>query len=290
LAIEAQFNDLLEFTAESDMEGAIKRPIVKFDLTRDDFLSFDFAMILEHFRQLTRDKLGENIIMDILPSYNGSSNVNVGISMQPENLLEASKASSSGILLTDNDLVLIELAAEIADLSDATGTIVYNDTTMSTEQQLILSNLLGKGTPGLADLEVKLGCNVRLMSQGDVSDDANTIIVSTEQLPGFYSAKYLITEQAQIDTSYIAITPLIAIAKGLLGLESRTSQPELYEALKSSIRSLSQGLLNESDIKAAITDYINGNPMFVKLPPAAVYDYEKLEQLYRQALMVLIAA
>ncbi|MDP8297624.1 MAG: ROK family protein [Candidatus Orphnella occulta] len=290
LAIEAQFNDLLEFTAESDMEGVIKRPIVKFDLTRDDFLSFDFAMILEHFRQLARDKFGENIIMDILPSMNGHEGVRVGISVRPDSVAVEYKSSSAGILLTDNDLVLIELAAEIADLSDATGTIVYNDTTMSTEQQIILSNLLGKGTPGLADLEVKLGCNVRLMSQGDVSDDTNTIIVSTEQLPGFHNVRYFITEQAQIDTSYIAITPLIAIAKGLLGFEDRTSQPELYEALKSSIRSLSQGLLNESDIEAAITAYMNGNPMFVKLPPAAAYDYDKLEQLYRQALMVLIAA
>ena len=290
LAIEAQFNDLLEFTEESDIEGAIKRPIVKFDLTRDDFLSFDFAMILEHFRQLARDKLGENIIMDILPNMNGHEGVRVGISMQSYSVMVANKTSSSGILLTDNDLVFIELAAEIADLSDATGTIVYNDTTIPTEQQRILWSLLGKGTQGLADLEVKLGCNVRLMSQGDVSDDVNTIIISTEQLPGFYNAKYLITKQAQIDTSYIAIVPLIGIAKGLLGFESRTSQPELYEALKSSIRRLSKGQLNDSAIEAAITAYINDKLISIMLPLPTSYDYEKLEQLYRQALMVLIAA
>ena len=290
LAIEAQFNDLLEFTEESDIEGAIKRPIVKFDLTRDDFLSFDFAMILEHFRQLARDKLGENIIMDILPNMNGHEGVRVGISMQSYSVMVANKTSSSGILLTDNDLVLIELAAEIADLSDATGTIVYNDTTIPTEQQRILWSLLGKGTQGLADLEVKLGCNVRLMSQGDVLDDVNTIIISTEQLPGFYNAKYLITKQAQIDTSYIAIVPLIGIAKGLLGFESRTSQPELYEALKSSIRRLSKGQLNDSAIEAAITAYINDKLISIMLPLPTSYDYEKLEQLYRQALMVLIAA
>ena len=201
-----------------------------------------------------------------------------------------SKSSSSGVSLTDKDLKNINLAAEIANLSDAIGTIAYNDRVLSLKQQQMLQSLMGAGTQGLAELEQKLGCSVRLMSQGDIEDNAKTIIISTEKLAGFTNVKYFITEQTQIDTSYIAITPLIAIAKGLLGLESKTVQPRLYAALKSSIRSLSQGLLNENDIDDAITAYINGNPMFIKLPPAVVYNYDQLEQLYRQALMVLIAA
>jgi len=201
-----------------------------------------------------------------------------------------SKSSSSGVSLTDKDLENIKLAAEIANLSDAAGTIAYNDRVLSLKQQQMLQSLMGAGTQGLAELEQKLGCSVRLMSQGDIEDNAKTIIISTEKLAGFTNVKYFITEQMQIDTSYIAITPLIVIAKGLLGLESKTVQPRLYAVLKSSIRSLSQGLLNENDIDDAITAYINGNPMFIKLPPAAVYDYDQLEQLQRQALMVLIAA
>ncbi len=289
-AIEAELGHLFDITRETMIEGLAKPPIVKIDLARDDFLSIEFALLLERYRQMAVKEFGENIIMDILPSRNGNEGVRVGISVKPDSAAVEYKSSSSGILLTENDLGLIELAADVADLSDATGTIVYDDTAMSTEQQGILRNLLGKGTQGLADLEAKLGCDVRLMSQGDVSDNANTIIISDGEIPGFLNAKYLITEQTQIDTSYIAVTPLIAIAKGLLGLDNITSQPELYEALKSSIRSISQGLLNASDIEAAITAYINGSPMLVKLPPASVYDYDKLEQLYRQALMVLISA
>jgi hypothetical protein len=200
------------------------------------------------------------------------------------------KFSSAGISLTDRDIEHINLAAEIANLTDATGTIAYNDTALSSRQQQMMQSLIGTGTPRLAELEARLGCNVRLMSQGDIEDNANTIIISTEELKHFKNAKYFITEQQQIDTSYVAVAPLIAIAKGLLGLESRREQPKLYAALKNSIRSLSCGMLNERDIEAAITVYINGNPMFIKLPLPVSYDYDELEQLQRQAFMVLIAA
>jgi phosphoglycerate kinase len=200
------------------------------------------------------------------------------------------KTSSAGVSLTDRDIEHINLAAEIANLTDATGTIAYNDTVLSLKQQQMMQSLIGTGTSGLAKLEARLGCSVKLMSQGNIKDNADTIIISNERLSDFKNAKYFITEQVQIDTSYVAVAPLIAIAKGLLGLESETEQPKLYMALKSSIRSLSHGLLNERDIEAAITAYINGNPMFIKLPPAITYDYDQLEQLQRQAFMVLIAA
>jgi len=200
------------------------------------------------------------------------------------------KTSSAGVSLADRDLEHINLAAEIANLTDATGTVVYNDTSLSLKRQQMFQSLIGTGTPRLAELEAKLGCSVKLMSQGGIEDNANTIIISTEELSNFKNAKYFITEQTQIDTSYVAIAPLIAIAKGLLGLESITEQSKLYTALKSSIKSLSRGLLNERDIEAAITSYINGNPMLIELPPAETYDYDQLEQLQRLALMALIAA
>ena len=83
---------------------------------------------------------------------------------------------------------------------------------------------------------------------------------------------------------------MIAIAKGLLGLQDKAMQLELYIALKNAIRSLSRGLLNSKDIEDAITAYIIGDSMFIKLPPATSYDYENLENLQRQAMAALIAA
>ena len=81
----------------------------------------------------------------------------------------------------------------------------------------------------------------------------------------------------------------IPIAKGLLGLTDKTQQSRLYAALKQSIRSLSQGLLNEREIEDAIDAYLSGNPMFIKLPPAVSYE-GRFEDLQRAALMTLIAA
>jgi hypothetical protein len=201
-----------------------------------------------------------------------------------------SRTSSSGTTLAAKDLEAVKLAVEIANLSDATGTIVYNDTMLSSKQQQILQGLIGIGTQGLTELEAKLGCKVKLLSQGGIVDNARTIIISSEKLSGFNNAKYFITEQTQIDTSYVAVVPFIAIAKGLLCFENKAAQPKLYTALVASIRSLSKGLLSERDIEEAITAYINGNPMFIKLPPAVSYDYDQLEQLQRQALMILISA
>ncbi len=202
------------------------------------------------------------------------------------------KASSAGVSLTDRDKEHINLAVEIANLSDAKGTIVYNDTSLSLRQQQMLQSLIGTGTPVLAELEARLSCNIKLMSQGGVKDNADTIIISNpdEKLDNFKNTKYFITKQVQIDSSYVAVAPLIAIAKGLLGLESRTEQPKLYAALKSSIRSLSQGLISEEEIEAAIAVYISGNSMFIELPLPTSYDYDQLERLQRQAIIRLIAA
>ena len=202
------------------------------------------------------------------------------------------KSSSSGIALPEIDIERIKLAAEVANLTDTTGLIAYNDMTLSKPQREMMQSLIGEGTQGLAELEAKLGCKVKLMSQNSIEDNINTIIISTEDLSGFgfKSVKHFRIDQTQIDTSYVAITPLIAIAKGLLGLSNKTDQPKLYTALKTALGSLSQGLLNSAEIENAITAYINGNPMFIKLPPAVSYDYDKLEQLQRQALLVLIAA
>jgi hypothetical protein len=200
------------------------------------------------------------------------------------------KTFLDGAALSEHDQKNIAFAAAVANLSDATGTIVYNDTVLSSKQQQILQGLIGIGTQGLAELETKLGCKVKLLSQGGIVDNARTIIISSEKLSGFNNVKYFITEQTQIDTSYVAVVPFIAIAKGLLCLENKAAQPKLYTALMASIRSLSKGLLSERDIEEAITAYINGNPMFIKLPPAVSYDYDQLEQLQRQALMVLISA
>lgn len=203
---------------------------------------------------------------------------------------DTTKTSSTGMKLAGDELDRIKIAAEAANLSDAKGTIAYNDTGLSREQQIILQDLIGTDTQALAELEAKLGCKVRLLSQGGVEDTADTIIISTERLSGFNNVRYFITNQHQIDTSYIAIASFIPIAKGLLGLSDITQQPELYAALKGAISHLSQGLLNEQAIEEAITAYLNGKPMFIILPPAASYDYEELEELQRRALLALIAA
>jgi pyruvate, orthophosphate dikinase len=203
------------------------------------------------------------------------------------------KASSAGTTLTERDLENIKLAAEAARLSDAKGTVVYNDTMLSVNQQQALQSLIGIGTQGLTELELKLGCKVRLLSQGPVEDNTDTIIISDNKLPDYTKAQYLVINQVNVDLNdkavYVAIFAHIPIAKGLLGLKSISQQPELYEALKQSIRNLSQGLLNEREVEQAIEAYINGNPLFIELPPAVSYE-GKLENLQRAALMALIAA
>ena len=225
------------------------------------------------------ESLAENFILQNT-SYSNLANTQI------------SKTSSAGTALSERDIERINLAAEAANLTDIVGVIAYNDMTLSKPQRETMQSLIGQGTQGLVELEAKLGCKVKLMSQNTIEDNANTIIISTEDLTGFgfKNVKYFRIDQTQIDTSYVAVTPLIAIAKGLLGFSNKTDQPKLYTALKTALSSLSQGLLNNTEIENAIAAYINGNPMFIKLPPAVSYDYDKLEQLQRQALLVLIAA
>ena len=203
------------------------------------------------------------------------------------------KSSSSGTELSEIDNENIRLAAEAAKLSTAKGTVAYDDTTLSSSQQQALQSLIGVGTQGLAGLEDKLGCKVRLLSQGSVEDDSNTIIISSQQSTVYTKAKHLIVEQTQVDLQdkavYIAVFSHIPIAKGLLGLKNKTEQPGLYAALKQSIRSLSQRLLNNEEIEAAIDAYLSGNPMFIKLPPVVSYE-GRIEDVQRVALMALIAA
>jgi HEAT repeat protein len=203
------------------------------------------------------------------------------------------RTSSSGTALTERDMENIKLAVEPARLSNAKGTVAYNDTILSLNQQQALQSLIGIGTQGLIDLELKLGCRVRLLSQGPVDDNTDTIIISDNKLSDYTKTQYLVINQVNVDLQdkavYVAIFAHIPIAKGLLGLNSRLEQPELYEALKQSIRNLSQGLLNEREVEKAIEAYINGNPLFIELPPAVSYE-GKLENLQRAALMALIAA
>jgi pyruvate, orthophosphate dikinase len=203
------------------------------------------------------------------------------------------KTSSSGTALSERDMENIKLAAEPARLSNAKGTVAYDDTILPLNQQQALQSLIGVGTQGLIDLELKLGCRVRLLSQGPVEDNTDTIIISDNKLSDYTQTQYLVINQVNVDLQdkavYVAIFAHIPIAKGLLGLNSRLEQPELYEALKQSIRNLSQGLLNEREVEKAIEAYINGNPLFIELPPAVSYE-GKLENLQRAALMALIAA
>ena len=206
---------------------------------------------------------------------------------------EALKTSSAGVTLSAIDSNNIILAAEAANLSNARGTIAYDDTRLSPNQQQALKSLIGIGTQGLAELELKLGCKVKLLSQGSVEDNPNTIIISNEQSANYTKAKYFIIDQTHVDLEdkavYIAVFSHIPIAKGLLGLTDKTQQPELYTVLKQSIRSLSQGLLNQRDIEDAIDAYLSGKPLFIKLPPAVSYE-GRFEDLQKAELMALIAA
>jgi phosphomannomutase len=207
------------------------------------------------------------------------------------------RTSSAGIVLSVDDLDMVNQQAGIVlqtvNLSDATGTIVYDDTELSTQQQDILKGIIGSSAQSLADIEERLGCTVRLMSElmpTDIKDMSSTIIISGAKLDSYPKARYLLIEQAQIDNSYIAVIPFLAIAKGLLGLEDITQQPDLYNALKHAILSLSKGQLSPGDVEGAINAYMAGNPLLIALPPAQVYDYEYLEALQRAALRALIAA
>jgi len=186
-----------------------------------------------------------------------------------------------------------DIAAKDADVKVRKDAVIYNDKAIEGQQEMLLRLLGTNSSKSLAkDLSNKLGCDVKLLSQCNENEinNANTIVISPEKLDNLNNVKWFIIEQEQIATSYVELSNLIVTAKGILGLKNIMEQPELYMALKGAIRSLSQGQLNESEIEAAITNYINGKPMVIKLPPAVTYDYDELEQLYRQALMVLIAA
>jgi len=222
-----------------------------------------------------------------------SASIQAAGPIEIEKVIGVLKTSSAGQTLSERDSDNISLAAKVADLSDAKGTIAYDDTRLSPNQQQALQSLIGVGTQGLVELESKLGCKVRLLSQGSIEDNPNTIIISGQQSANYAKAKYFIIDQTQVDLQdkavYIAVFSHIPIAKGLLGLTDKTQQSRLYAALKQSIRSLSQGLLNEREIEDAIDAYLSGNPMFIKLPPAVSYE-GRFEDLQRAALMTLIAA
>jgi hypothetical protein len=207
--------------------------------------------------------------------------------------LTSSKSSSAGITLSEKDSENIKLAAEAASLSTTKGTVAYDDTVLSVNQQQALQSIIGLGTQGLRELQLKLGCKVRLLSQGSLEDSEDIIIISNRQLSEYQKARYFIVDQTHIDLQdkavYIAVFSHIPIAKGLLGLSDKVEQPRLYSALRQSIRSLSQGLLNEREIEEAIDAYINGKPLLIKLPPAVSYE-GRFEELQRAALMALISA
>ncbi len=243
---------------------------------------------IEQVQQALSDNNVQETIENIIKAYRiNPYTIDKLIALLPD------KSSSSGVALYELDLRNITLAAEAANLSTAKGIVAYNDTQLSQAQQEALQSIIGIGTQGLSELESKLGCKVRLLSQGDVQDSQNTIVISSQQLADYSNSRHFIIDQTHIDLQdkavYISVFSHIPIAKGLLGLTNKTEQPRLYSALKESIRSLSQGLLNEKEIEDAIEAYINGNPMLIKLPPAVSYK-GRFEEVQRVALMALIAA
>jgi diadenosine tetraphosphate (Ap4A) HIT family hydrolase len=106
-------------------------------------------------------------------------------------------------------------------------------------------------------------------------------------LKGYPGAKHLLF-QARVDLAdgYLPVMPMIAMAKGLLNLTDK-SQAELIGAVKNLSRSLCYGINLTEDV---IDNYINNGVFLLKLPKVECYDYDQLEQLQRQALMVLISA
>lgn len=276
--LNAQLPDNLGISCDVTQDG-----FIRIYINKELFMIFDHNDE-EYLSAALSNAISQSLLLSHIAEPVKSSSANIG------------KFSSAGVSLTAEYKERIEFAAKAASLSDAIGTIVYDDSKLSPQQQQKLQNLIGSGSGSLlSELETKLGgCKVRLMSQGGIVDSANTIIISTEKLSGFQQAKFFIVEQASQDMardmSYAKIVPLIAIAKGLLGLENINEHHDLYLALIDAIKSLSRGQLNDRQVEAAITVYVSDKLMRIVLPLPTSYDYDNLEQLQRQALMVLIAA
>jgi hypothetical protein len=179
-----------------------------------------------------------------------------------------------------------KLAAEISEQGPP-GTVVFNDEPLSGMQQAILKSILGKDTDSLKALQEATNCTIRLKSEFDSSDITGELIMVSEQtVAGYEGTKHLLYDPvAKIDQSYIPAVALIAMAKGLLGLQDNT-QKQLIAQLKQ----LSYAINNRPLEDNIIDQYINNGIFEIQLPAPAMFDYEKLETFQRQALAALIAA
>jgi hypothetical protein len=183
----------------------------------------------------------------------------------------------------------VKLAAEVVKFG-VDGTIVFDDEGVSEAQRATLRSLLDINSPYLYELEQRIGATVRLksqLSQSDIKDPQKLIFISKEKLAGYRDAKYLLF-QARVDLAdgYLPVMPMIAMAKGLLNLTDK-SQAELISAVRNLSRSLRYGINLTEDI---IDNYINNGVFLLELPKVERYDYDKLENLQRQALLTLISA
>jgi hypothetical protein len=183
----------------------------------------------------------------------------------------------------------VKLAAEVVKFGVG-GTVVFNDEGVSDAQRATLQSLLDINSPYLYELEQRMGATVRLksqLSQADIKDPQKLIFISKEELKGYPGAKHLLF-QARVDLAdgYLPVMPMIAMAKALLNLTDK-SQVELISAVKNLSRNLRYGINLTDDV---IKNYIDNGVFMLELPKVERYDYDKLENLQRQALLTLISA
>jgi len=217
-------------------------------------------------------------------SSSAGMNLSVLESLTPQNLQRAiTEAKDDDVRRV---LMHSDLAAKTARLG-VPGVIVFNDDGLSERQASLLKSILGKGTASLEELENQMGSTIRLKSElvpGDITGEL--IIISETRLEAYPEAKYLLYDQkVEIDNAYLPIMPMIAMAKGLLKLD-HASQVDLIEA----IRNLSRVLLRRPLEDTIIEEYIRTGTFNLELPKPEAYDYDKLEELYQQSMMALIAA
>jgi len=199
------------------------------------------------------------------------------------------------------DVMLKEqkIVAKDADVAQYKRTVGYDDTNLPAEQQKLLKVLIGENGSAIEEFEQSLGCNVRLFSEcseldRNNMDNDNTMIISTAggMLEAFDKARIFDINIAQLDHVNIKPVELIIVANGFLLLQDMPTESTLYTVIKNAISDICKGDIDKDALEAAIKRFADGKSRLVsiELPYPEKYDYDELEQLYRQALMALIAA
>ena len=98
LAIETQFNNLLELRRGSGANDAIKQFSVKLQLPKRAFLSSEFTQMLGNLGNKVRIEFGENVTIDILSDAGGERGMQLDVLIELYSVLATPRSSSGGTI------------------------------------------------------------------------------------------------------------------------------------------------------------------------------------------------